>query len=694
MPIVYVASWEQPRSAERAVYQLALPRHEPATSTWAWDELAVRESSLHGLGVFPSAAGSLDWSALRLPLLLPYLGAESVVEDAHLHKCLIAVLHGEFSSLTVRELRARHGGAWARNGICAVRLPAAPAPPAAAAAEAALADDVRLLQVSAGESAASASACYLLEADARELLHLQPGARSARRGHGHLFDLLAAHERLEHTDRHLGTHLATIRRDEGYVIVNAHPALCDGLNAVGLINEPSARAKPSLKLVHRSVELLVDGCDELARLGLRQPPCAERVWRDAVLPHDPRCLPGGERAAGDGWRQGERMVVYLAQRRAYGCDDELTVDYGRAYRREYASGERKPHKGFAEARAAAAAAAAAAGADGADGACALLAHLSQGTADTFAPGARDAWPLSLRGWWNPEKQPVSRPAFRQHGDGRVLLLPDLSHVVAARRVLAAARDARAVAGSKAAADGIAHQPQRTRSLPPPPRCHPTSRAAAARVASASHLDRSGAIARACTPLAATPPRVPQRARVAAADEARAAPDESDMVRVAELDALPTPRTVPAALRSPRRVPAERAPAPGRAAPAMPRRKPFFVDLTADEPIDLAASNNSSAGGARHAAPERLCRAEPDCALTQQQQHAPRHRLRARGPSASPPRAHAPRGAEAQVRETAAECGAERPEAHGGTRTLGSFFAVGKRRRLGDGPAAAAGLRGK
>jgi hypothetical protein len=504
MPVVYVANWEPASHTsartsaceDRTVYQLIIPRRDHATSTWRWDELDVRPSGVHGLGVYPRACDALDWSNLRMPVLLPYLGLESVVEDLHLHKCLLAILHGEFVSLTVREVRARHGGTYARNGICAVRIGAAAAAPAQRrpAHREALGDDERLLQV-LDSSTSSGGAVYLLEADARQLLHLHERAPTPPTptktpaaaanggcgvpvgGHGHLFELLAAHERLHHADRHLATHVATIKRDEGWVIVNAHPAIGDGLNCVGIINEPVAKAKPTLKLVHRSVELLDDDCAELRRLGLRQPPGAAECWRAAILPHDPRAPAADARA----WRLAERMVVYCAARRAYPLEQELTVDYGRSYRREYASGEHKPHARFAAARTAAAAAGQSAAA------AALRAHAAGGEA--FAAGARDEWPTSLRGWWNPLKQPLGRPAFRLARGGRVALLDDLPHLVAAQRALSAPCEARradggaegCVSGAVSVADGALPTlaaPRRALAAPPP-RVHPRSRAAAA-----------------------------------------------------------------------------------------------------------------------------------------------------------------------------------------------------------------------
>lgn len=440
MPAVYVANWDpSARASDRTVYQLLLPRRDDATLTWSWDELDVRESHMHGLGVYPRAGRAVPWERVREPVLMPYFGYETVVEDKHLHRCLVSVLHGDFSTVTVAELQANTGAPMhVRNGICAVP---ARADGVLRKGEVALAPTERLLQICDPEpsraDAGARAASYLLEADARELLGLGASGR-----HAHLFELLAAHQRGHHVDRHLATHLASIDRSatEGHVIVNAHPALGDGVNLIGMINEPGAGRKPSVRLVHRAVELLADGCPELSRRGLKQPKGADAAWRAAVVPHDARD------PSAAGWRRAERMVLYMTTRAAYAEDDELTVDYGRAYRREYASGAHRPVRTPVRA-----------------------------PPDAFAPAAAPAlgWPLAVPGWWNPHAQPLGRPAFRPARGGGVRLLDDDEALVAERKAYAAS------AGREARRESAPRAPLS------PPRIHAKSRAAAAKAACAA-----------------------------------------------------------------------------------------------------------------------------------------------------------------------------------------------------------------
>lgn len=80
-----------------------------------------------------------------------------------------------------------------------------------------------------------ASVCYLLSKDVRELLQLT-GTRA------HLWELLKAHSNHHHVDRHLATHIAHVwREEEGYILINAHPAFEELLSVTGIINEPPAK---------------------------------------------------------------------------------------------------------------------------------------------------------------------------------------------------------------------------------------------------------------------------------------------------------------------------------------------------------------------------------------------------------------------------------------------------------------------
>ena len=59
------------------VYKLILP--SALDSTWA--EVDEQGAPISGFGVFPQATSLVDWSSMRTPLLLPYLGVETVVHN-------------------------------------------------------------------------------------------------------------------------------------------------------------------------------------------------------------------------------------------------------------------------------------------------------------------------------------------------------------------------------------------------------------------------------------------------------------------------------------------------------------------------------------------------------------------------------------------------------------------------------------
>ena len=222
----------------------------------------MQPSALGGFGVFPAAGckgqggGALDWSDVSdVPVLFPYLGVETVVKDHHSLKILMSVLKGHFERLTLAELQAHRadGQAYVADGLFAV--------PQTKASQPRLLPETRLLQV-ASSPTDLASACYLVEDDVRANLHLD-GSRA------HLFDLLCAHARHEHAERHLATHVATVhRKEEGYVLVNAHPAFADPVGLTGMINEPASGTTASLKMTQAYARLLRDD-DPLMRARVR-----------------------------------------------------------------------------------------------------------------------------------------------------------------------------------------------------------------------------------------------------------------------------------------------------------------------------------------------------------------------------------------------------------------------------------------
>lgn len=271
------------KPAGKTVYALLLPENGE------WGEVVVKPSPLQGFGVFPRDSSLLKWSDLREPVLMcahcphgpresraspapwerhayldpqfspivhalrrPYLGVECVTQDSHMLKLLLQVLRGEFELLTVDELLAVAPRAYVQDGLCAVvRDESSPRH----ASLPVLSAKTELLQVAHSDTncksgvrdvcGGGASVCYLLCEDVRELLHLT-GSRA------HLWELLKAHSRHHHSDRHLATHVAHIwREEEGYVLINAHPAFEEVLSLTGLINEPLAKVSmPPLLAIH------------------------------------------------------------------------------------------------------------------------------------------------------------------------------------------------------------------------------------------------------------------------------------------------------------------------------------------------------------------------------------------------------------------------------------------------------------
>ena len=245
----------------------------PSTDGSEWAELEVRSSRLGGYGVF--ASGGHPWTAVAdTPVTLPFFGVETVVENAFLYKALVAVLKGEFHLVTVDELQARHGGQpHVASGLFAVPQDAEPRVP--------LPPDTQLLQV----KAAGGGANYLLADDVTKVLHV--GGKSA-----HLFRLLCAHERHEHADRHLGTHLTVVKRMEAdeagevsphHVLINAHPAFGVPESISGMVNEPAARQTPSLRMTNSYAHFLPNDDPLMKQLKLTQPAGAEAAWRKHVL---------------------------------------------------------------------------------------------------------------------------------------------------------------------------------------------------------------------------------------------------------------------------------------------------------------------------------------------------------------------------------------------------------------------------
>jgi len=243
----------------------------------------VRQSPLGGYGVFPCG----DWKALlwsdiaSTPVLVPYLGVETVVKDADSLRALIEVLKGHFECVTIAELQAKASMTlYVMDRLFAIPQGSAPN----TASKKPLPLETKMLQVKCGDDG---SACYLLADDALTALHLD--GRNA-----HLFDLLCAHAKHEHAERHLATHVASLhRKEEGYVLINAHPAFGDPLSIAGMINEPTRSGGRRLRRSRRDVAAAGGPCAccptsrvlwrrERRRSATREAP---RPWRP------PACVP-------------------------------------------------------------------------------------------------------------------------------------------------------------------------------------------------------------------------------------------------------------------------------------------------------------------------------------------------------------------------------------------------------------------
>lgn len=91
----------------------------------------------------------------------------------------------------------------------------------------------------------------------------------------------------------------------------------------------------TLKSIHGCLELLRD--DELLSvLGFVQPPGAIAAWKKYVQPH-------AGRDGIDAWLWSECMFMYVTARASYQPEDELTVDYGPEYTRDYCTGAHRPN---------------------------------------------------------------------------------------------------------------------------------------------------------------------------------------------------------------------------------------------------------------------------------------------------------------------------------------------------------------
>ena len=379
------------------IYALLLP--SAVGNEWA--ELDVLPSPLGGFGVFPRGDG-LSW--IKNPVLLPYFGVETVVKSTVGFNALLSVLKGAFQNVTIEELQARIGErrTYVQDGLFVI-----PQSPASREKQP-LPVETSLLQI----GAAGGHAHYLLADEVRTVLHLV-GERA------HLFNLLCAHEKHEHTDRHFATHVASVQRMEveaetsqaspHHVIINAHPAFGMPESITGMVNEPSVGQKPVLKMIQAHARFLEDDDLLMKQHMLTQPVGAEAAWRKHVMRPIGADLEKSAAAGDESWRYSERMTLYQTTRDSYSSEHELTVDYGKKYARSYFSGSHRP----------------------------TVRPLYTIAPEAIEASAPATWP-NLPGWFNPKQQPKWRPAFevlpprRGCGDREgIRVLPDDPEVVAA-----------------------------------------------------------------------------------------------------------------------------------------------------------------------------------------------------------------------------------------------------------------------
>jgi len=86
-------------------------------------------------------------------------------------------------------------------------------------------------------------------------------------------------------------------------------------------------------IVHRHAYLLENNDPLMLQHNLKQPSGVAEAWHTHVIQHA-----GSQQAD---WRLSERMVMYVTKcrtARTYSPMNELTVDYGKSYRRDYRSG--------------------------------------------------------------------------------------------------------------------------------------------------------------------------------------------------------------------------------------------------------------------------------------------------------------------------------------------------------------------
>ena len=97
MPVVHcIDQRKDKRQLVDLIFPVLTSSSANVTECWHWPELRAVVSGIQGFGLFPREGGALDWTSLKRPVMMPYLGMETEVESAVQARVLRAVLCGQF----------------------------------------------------------------------------------------------------------------------------------------------------------------------------------------------------------------------------------------------------------------------------------------------------------------------------------------------------------------------------------------------------------------------------------------------------------------------------------------------------------------------------------------------------------------------------------------------------------------------
>ena len=81
---------------------IVFPRKIEGDGGWAWDEVAVRESTIAGYGLVPRQTEQLDWRTHKSTVAIPLLGRETEVSSQEDIDILARVLQGNTYASRIR----------------------------------------------------------------------------------------------------------------------------------------------------------------------------------------------------------------------------------------------------------------------------------------------------------------------------------------------------------------------------------------------------------------------------------------------------------------------------------------------------------------------------------------------------------------------------------------------------------------